>query len=72
MSSATSDVTYTSVYTDSEPWQSFLGHPIYEYGPEAHIPEYYYHWRLWTWRFPAEEQPLPLLDSPTAGHWVYY
>ncbi|GKC76116.1 hypothetical protein Tco_1126890, partial [Tanacetum coccineum] len=80
MSSATSAVTYTSVYTDSEPGRAFWGaddeepvappSPNYIPGPkdpqtppisqdeDAH-------------EFPAEEQPLPPVDSPTAespGH----
>ncbi|GJZ99228.1 hypothetical protein Tco_0671779 [Tanacetum coccineum] len=79
MSSATSAVTYTSVYTDSEPGRAFWGandeevseggiprviahdpdfipEPVYtEYIPleDEHV-------------FPAEEQPLPYVDSPTA------
>ncbi|GJR68849.1 hypothetical protein Tco_0014914 [Tanacetum coccineum] len=69
MYSATSAVTYTSVYTDSKPGKAFWGvddveahdpdyvsEPIY---PE-HIPLEDEH------EFPAEEQPLPLVDSPTA------
>ncbi|GJY86795.1 hypothetical protein Tco_0500821 [Tanacetum coccineum] len=97
MSSATSDVTYTSVYTDSEPGRAF-GEPDDEvvseggitgsscidmpvpqdederepmfiqahdpdYVPEPVYPEYIpledEH------EFPAEEQPLPPIDSPT-------
>ncbi|GJV87097.1 hypothetical protein Tco_1531035 [Tanacetum coccineum] len=50
MSSATSAVTYTSVYTDSEPGRAFWGADDEE---DEH-------------EFPAEEQPLPLVDSPTA------
>ncbi|GKF07635.1 hypothetical protein Tco_0041859, partial [Tanacetum coccineum] len=64
MSSASSAVTYTSVYTDSKPGSVFWGadeeisdgEPIYpEYIPleDEHV-------------FPVEEQPLPLVDSPTA------
>ncbi|GKB13555.1 hypothetical protein Tco_0847478, partial [Tanacetum coccineum] len=64
MSSASSTVTYTSVDTDSEPGRAFWpadeelsdGEPIYpEYIPfeDEHV-------------FPAEEQPLPPVDSPTA------
>nr|GEV84081.1 hypothetical protein [Tanacetum cinerariifolium] len=64
MSSASSAVTYTSVYTDSEPGRVFWGadeelsdgEPIYpEYIPleDEHI-------------LPAEEQPLPPVVSPTA------
>ncbi|GKC10336.1 hypothetical protein Tco_1007118, partial [Tanacetum coccineum] len=64
MSSASSAVTYTSVYTDSEPGRVFWGaneeisdeEPIYpEYIPleDEHV-------------FPVEEQPLPPVDSPTA------
>ncbi|GKD23892.1 hypothetical protein Tco_1225595, partial [Tanacetum coccineum] len=64
MSSASSTVTYTSVYTDSEPGRVFWGadevisdgEPIYpEYIPLEDEHE-----------FPVEEQPLPLVDSPTA------
>ncbi|GKE34507.1 hypothetical protein Tco_1453829, partial [Tanacetum coccineum] len=64
MSSASSTVTYTSVDTDSQPGRAFWpadeelsdGEPIYpEYIPleDEHV-------------FPAEEQPLPPVDSPTA------
>ncbi|GKF43898.1 hypothetical protein Tco_0130450, partial [Tanacetum coccineum] len=97
MSSATSDVTYTSVYTDSEPDRAFWGadfegiseggiprdpqtppvpqdedkrEPMFkqahdpDYVPEPIYPEYIPleddH------EFPAEEQPLPPIDSPTA------
>ncbi|GJQ93358.1 hypothetical protein Tco_0004497 [Tanacetum coccineum] len=87
MSSATSDVTYTSVYTDSEPGRAFWGadyeeiseggiprdederEPMFiqahdpDYVPEPIYPEYIPleddH------EFPAEEQPLPPIDSPT-------
>ncbi|GJX02052.1 hypothetical protein Tco_0185965 [Tanacetum coccineum] len=94
MSSATSAVTYTFVYTDSEPGRAFWGaddeeaQRIYkhrqflrtkekknertmfvhahdpDYVPEPIYPEYIpledEH------EFPAEEQPLPPIDSPTA------
>ncbi|GKE93296.1 hypothetical protein Tco_1574391 [Tanacetum coccineum] len=90
MSSASSAVTYTSVYTDSEPGRAFWGaddeeifdggsprvivlgydglpiQPAHDldYVPERVYPEYIpledEH------VFPAEEQPLPLIDSPTA------
>ncbi|GJS43857.1 hypothetical protein Tco_0568900 [Tanacetum coccineum] len=62
MSSATSAVTYTSVYTDSEPGRAFWGADDEEahdpdYVPEPIYPEYIPleddH------EFPAEEQPLP-------------
>nr|GEW58742.1 hypothetical protein [Tanacetum cinerariifolium] len=60
MSEASSAVTYTSVYTDSEPGRphdpNFVQEPIYpEYIPleDEHI-------------LPAEEQPLPPVVSPTA------
>nr|GFD30485.1 hypothetical protein [Tanacetum cinerariifolium] len=64
MSSASSAVTYTSVYTDSEPWRVFWGadeelsdgEPMYpEYIPleDEHV-------------LSTEEQPLPAIDSPTA------
>ncbi|GKD17419.1 hypothetical protein Tco_1206577, partial [Tanacetum coccineum] len=66
---ATSAVTYTSVYTDSEPSRAFWGADDEEahdpnYVPEPIYPEYITlddeH------EFPAEEQPLPPVDSPTA------
>ncbi|GJU15183.1 hypothetical protein Tco_1143149 [Tanacetum coccineum] len=79
MSSATSAVTYTSVYTDSEPDRAFWGADDEEisergiprvivhdpdYMPEPIYPEYIpledEH------EFPAKEQPLPPVDSPTA------
>nr|GEV85953.1 hypothetical protein [Tanacetum cinerariifolium] len=60
MSSASSAVTYTSVYTDSEPWRpqdlNYVPEPIY---PE-YIPLKDEHVLL------VEEHPLPLVDSPTA------
>ncbi|GJU60433.1 putative reverse transcriptase domain-containing protein [Tanacetum coccineum] len=63
MSSASSAVTYTSVYTDSEPTRS-SGEPMRRYLTEPMYPEYIpledEH------VFPAEEQPLPPVDSPTA------
>ncbi|GJQ93274.1 hypothetical protein Tco_0004413 [Tanacetum coccineum] len=88
MSSASSTVTYTSVYTDFEPGRVFWGadeeisdggiprviilgydglpmHPAQDpnYVPEPIYPEYIplkdEH------EFPAEEQPLPPVDSPT-------
>ncbi|GJT23925.1 hypothetical protein Tco_0893862 [Tanacetum coccineum] len=93
MSSATSDVTYTSVYSDSEPGRAFWGadyeeiseggiprilpvpqdederEPMFiqardpDFVPEPVYPEYIPleddH------EFPAEEQPLPPIDSPT-------
>ncbi|GKF48730.1 hypothetical protein Tco_0141981, partial [Tanacetum coccineum] len=49
MSYATSDVTYTFGYTDSEPGRAFWGADDEE---DEH-------------KFPAEEQPLPPVDSPT-------
>ncbi|GKE85286.1 hypothetical protein Tco_1559028 [Tanacetum coccineum] len=52
MSSATSAVTYTSVYTDSEPGRAFWGADDEEDEDEH--------------EFPAEEQPLPLVDSFTS------
>ncbi|GJR21039.1 hypothetical protein Tco_0969566, partial [Tanacetum coccineum] len=69
MSSTTSAVTYTSVYTDSEPGRAFWGADDeeahdHDYVPEPIYPEYIpledEH------KFPAEEQPLPPVDSPTA------
>ncbi|GKB71945.1 hypothetical protein Tco_0933357, partial [Tanacetum coccineum] len=75
MSSATSAITYTSVYIDSEPGRAFWGadneepvappSPDYIPGPEEpQIPpvpqDEDEH------EFLAEEQPLPPVDSPTA------
>ncbi|GJW87979.1 hypothetical protein Tco_0163319 [Tanacetum coccineum] len=68
MSSASSAVTYTSVYTDSEPGRPISTHHhrhmILDYVPEPIYPEYIpledEH------EFPAEEQPLPPVVSPTA------
>ncbi|GJV30857.1 hypothetical protein Tco_1391257 [Tanacetum coccineum] len=66
MSSASSAVTYTSVYTDSEPSRVFWGAdedisdggiPLYTH---EYIPLEDEH------ELPAEEQPLPPVDSPTA------
>ncbi|GKF63657.1 hypothetical protein Tco_0187105, partial [Tanacetum coccineum] len=62
--SASSAVSYTSVYTDSEPGRAFWGadeeisdgelmYPKYIPLEDEHV-------------FPAEEQPLPPVDSPTA------
>ncbi|GJU89226.1 hypothetical protein Tco_1301649 [Tanacetum coccineum] len=76
MSSATSDVTYTSVYTDSEPDRAFWGvddEEISEGGiPQAHDPDYVpepvypeYIPLEDEHEFLAEEQPLPPIDSPT-------
>ncbi|GJU22994.1 hypothetical protein Tco_1156336 [Tanacetum coccineum] len=95
MSSASSAVTYTSVYTDSEPGRVFWGanEEISDGGPEdpqtppvpqdederepmfiqAHdhdyVPEPIYPKYIPLedeHELPAEEQPLPLADSPTA------
>ncbi|GKF85351.1 hypothetical protein Tco_0253178, partial [Tanacetum coccineum] len=65
MSSVTSAVTYTSLYTDSKPGRAFWGaddeevsegEPIYpEYIPLKDEHE-----------FPVKEQPLPPVDLPTA------
>ncbi|GJV88583.1 putative reverse transcriptase domain-containing protein [Tanacetum coccineum] len=77
MSSATSAVTYTSVYTDSEPGRAFWGaddEEISEGGiPRAHDPDYVsepiypeYIPLEDEHEFPAKEQPLPPVDSPTA------
>ncbi|GJY72276.1 putative reverse transcriptase domain-containing protein [Tanacetum coccineum] len=86
MSSVTSAVTYTSVYTDSEPGRAFWGaddeeippvprdederEPMFvhahdpDYVPEPIYPEYipleHEH------EFSAKEQPILLVDSPTA------
>ncbi|GJX49921.1 hypothetical protein Tco_0276766 [Tanacetum coccineum] len=66
MSSASSAVTYTSIYTDSEPGRP-VAPPSPDYIPDPEKPqtppvpqdedEHV---------FPAEEQPLPPVDSPTA------
>ncbi|GJT35477.1 hypothetical protein Tco_0925896 [Tanacetum coccineum] len=75
MSSATSAITYTSVYTDSEPGKAFWGaddeepvappSPDYIPGPEdpptLPIPQ-----DEDEYEFLAEERPLPLVDLPTA------
>ncbi|GKD05394.1 hypothetical protein Tco_1180368 [Tanacetum coccineum] len=79
MSSASSAVTYTSVYTDSEPGRAFWGaddEEISEGGiPRviAHDPDYVsepvypeYIPLEDEHVFPAKEQPLPPVDSPTA------
>ncbi|GKE26791.1 hypothetical protein Tco_1442175 [Tanacetum coccineum] len=77
MSSASSVVTYTSVYTDSEPGRAFWGaddEEISEGGiPRAHDPDYVpepiypeYMPLEDEHEFPAEVQPLPPVDSPTA------
>ncbi|GJY59767.1 hypothetical protein Tco_0459659 [Tanacetum coccineum] len=63
MSSASSAVTYTSVYTDSEPGKAFWGaddEEISEGGIPRYIPLEDKH------EFPAEDQPLPPVNSPTA------
>ncbi|GKE57523.1 hypothetical protein Tco_1496708, partial [Tanacetum coccineum] len=76
MSSASSAITYTSVYTDSEPGRAFWGaddEEISEGGiPRAHDPDYvpepvYHEYTPLEDEhvFPAEEQPLPPADSPT-------
>ncbi|GKB47811.1 hypothetical protein Tco_0898564, partial [Tanacetum coccineum] len=69
MSSATSDVTYTSVYTDSEPGRAFWGAD----DEEAHDPDYVlepiypeYIPSEDEHEFLAEEQPILPVDSPTA------
>ncbi|GJW82900.1 hypothetical protein Tco_0156045 [Tanacetum coccineum] len=56
MSSASFAVTYTSVYTDSEPGKAFWGADDEEVSEDG-IPRVSY---------TAEEQPLPPVDSPTA------
>ncbi|GKF76098.1 hypothetical protein Tco_0225542, partial [Tanacetum coccineum] len=65
MSFATSAVTYTSVYNDSEPGRAFWGaDEISEGGPEdpqtPPVPQDEDELSI-----PAEEQPLPSVDSPT-------
>ncbi|GKE28589.1 hypothetical protein Tco_1443973, partial [Tanacetum coccineum] len=90
MSSATSAVTYTFVYTDSETGRAFWGaddEEIYKRGilrvivlgydglpmQQAHDPDYVpepiypeYIPLEDEYEFPAEEQPLPPINSPTA------
>ncbi|GJU95410.1 putative reverse transcriptase domain-containing protein [Tanacetum coccineum] len=56
MSSATSAVTYTSVYTDSEPGRAFWGANNEETPPVPQDEDEH--------EFPAKEQPLPPIDSP--------
>nr|GEV88219.1 hypothetical protein [Tanacetum cinerariifolium] len=71
MSSASSAVTYTSVYTDSEPGRDedkrepmFMQPHDPDYVPEPMYPEYI---PLDDENvLPTEEQPLPPVDSPTA------
>ncbi|GJR06604.1 putative reverse transcriptase domain-containing protein [Tanacetum coccineum] len=65
MSSASSAVTYTSVYTDSEPGRAFWGADDEEIS-EGGIPRVIYIPLEDEHEFPAEEQPLPPVDSPTA------
>ncbi|GJY53169.1 hypothetical protein Tco_0444833 [Tanacetum coccineum] len=77
MSSASSAITYTSVYTDSEPGRTPLvphdedeREPMFiqahdpDYVPEPIYPEYIPLEDEHV--FPVEEQPLPPVDSPTA------
>nr|GFD35924.1 hypothetical protein [Tanacetum cinerariifolium] len=53
MSSASSAITYAFVYTDSEPRRVFWGaDKELSDGEDEHV-------------LPAEEQPLPSIDSPT-------
>ncbi|GJV87431.1 hypothetical protein Tco_1531369 [Tanacetum coccineum] len=82
MSSASSVVTYTFVYTDSKPGRAFWGaddeedederEPMFalvhdpDYMPEPVYPEYIPLEDKHV--FPAKEQPLPPVDSPTIGH----
>ncbi|GJT00606.1 hypothetical protein Tco_0821775 [Tanacetum coccineum] len=90
MSSASSVVTYTSVYTDSEPGRAFWGADDEEVSEggiprvidederepmfvQAHDPDYVLEPIYLKYipledehEFPAEEQPLPPVDSPTA------
>nr|GEV45104.1 hypothetical protein [Tanacetum cinerariifolium] len=72
MSSASSAVTYTSVYTDSEPERVF-GEPTMSYQMEPHDPDFvpepiYPEYILLEDEhiLLVEEQPLPPVDSPTA------
>ncbi|GJW08297.1 hypothetical protein Tco_1570720 [Tanacetum coccineum] len=73
MSSASSAVTYTSVYTDSEPGRVFWGADEEIFDRGAHDPNYVLEPIYPEYipledghEFPAEEQPLPPVDSPTA------
>ncbi|GJT01660.1 hypothetical protein Tco_0822829, partial [Tanacetum coccineum] len=61
MSSASSAVTYTSVYTDSEPGRVFWGAD--EELSDGEYPEYL---ALSDAEAPLEDQPLPIDASPTA------
>nr|GEX29985.1 hypothetical protein [Tanacetum cinerariifolium] len=71
MSSASSAVTYTSVYTDSEPGEYF-GEPTRSYQTEPHDPNFMPE-PIYPEYIPledehilsAEEQPLPPVVSPT-------
>ncbi|GKB60819.1 hypothetical protein Tco_0917005 [Tanacetum coccineum] len=81
ISSASSEVTYTSIYTDSEPGRAFWGadneeaqriHKHRQFlqarDPE-YVPEPIYHEYIPLedeHKFPGEEQPLPPIDSSTA------
>ncbi|GKF87184.1 hypothetical protein Tco_0258061 [Tanacetum coccineum] len=61
MSSATSVVAYTSVYTDSKPDRAFWGADDEEDPQTPPVPQ-----DEDEHEFLAEEQPLPPVDSPTA------
>ncbi|GJX21950.1 reverse transcriptase domain-containing protein [Tanacetum coccineum] len=77
MSSTSLAFTYTSVYTNSEPGRAFWGADDEEISkggiPRAHDPDYVPEPIYLEYipledehEFPAEEQPLPPVDSPTA------
>nr|GFA43692.1 hypothetical protein [Tanacetum cinerariifolium] len=67
LDSEDSAVTYTSVYTDSEPKRVFWGTDEEAYDPDF-VPKPVYHEYIPLEDehvLPAEEQPLPPVDSPT-------
>ncbi|GKB79246.1 hypothetical protein Tco_0946141 [Tanacetum coccineum] len=78
MSSASSAVTYTSVYTDSEPWRFYWGVYRYDglpmhlhppspvYVPYVPEPKYLKYLVPSDGEAPIEDQPLPVDASPTA------
>ncbi|GJT34696.1 reverse transcriptase domain-containing protein [Tanacetum coccineum] len=81
ISSASSEVTYTSIYTDSEPGRAFWGadneeaqrihrhRQFLQARDPEYVPEPIYHEYIPLedeHKFPGEEQPLPPVDSSTA------
>nr|GEV36643.1 hypothetical protein [Tanacetum cinerariifolium] len=64
MSDASSAVTYTSVYTDSEPWRYYGEESAIPYVPEPEYPEYLVPSDA---EAPLEDQPVPADASLTAA-----